>query len=80
VTVTRRRVAERVTAEVEPCACDERGGVCGWHYSQLSHGERVAVRVRLGIDGGGAHKPIPPESRERAETWGETVTQPRRTA
>lgn len=72
----RRQVAERVTTDADPCRCDDRAP-CGWHYNQLPPGERVAVRVRLGIDGGGTHKPIPPESRERAKTWGETVTHPR---
>lgn len=46
MTVTRRR---RVQVVAEPCACDERGGVCGWHYQQLDDYQQAQVRKRRGI-------------------------------
>ncbi len=50
MTVTPRRVAERVTAEVEPCACDGRT-LCGFHFSQLPPSEKITQRRRLGVGG-----------------------------
>jgi hypothetical protein len=79
MTVTRHRIAERVYTDEAPCACDDRAP-CGECYGRMPPDERRNVRVRLGIGGGGEHNPIPPEPRERAETWGETVTRPRRQA
>jgi hypothetical protein len=57
MTITRRRDAappgpERVLLDGRPagsCVCDDRGGTCGWHYSQLDDRERALIRARRGI-------------------------------
>lgn len=38
-------------AEGAPCSCDDRGGVCGWHYALLDDRQRFLVRERAGIAG-----------------------------
>jgi hypothetical protein len=51
VTVTRRRVVQRVTVEeAEPCACD-RHAPCLWHFAELSPDQRLSVARRVGVTG-----------------------------
>ncbi len=47
-----REVAERVTVDGEPCACDTAtGAMCCLHYAQLPLTRRIGVRYDLGIGG-----------------------------
>ncbi len=78
-----RRVAERVVTNAEPCTCDEARGVpCLFHYAQLPTPKKLTARRIAGVDVDSAldasTRPIPRGARERAGTWGESYTAPRR--
>lgn len=51
-------VSERNRHQVEqaqtgPCACDQQGGVGGWHYSMADDYAQARIRERSGIKGFG---------------------------